>query len=281
MTSTCPLQTTAIAVAPNGGRKTKTEHPNLPLGAAELAATAADCLAEGAAMIHVHVRKADGSHLLDADAYRGVIDAIREKLGDRIVVQVTSEALGVYSASEQIEVVKATRPEAVSLALRELVREPADEAAFFRLLEWIRKEKVLPQIILFSPEEALLLEQMRQAGNLPFADVPVLYVLGRYTKTQTSVPADLLPFLAEGQPVFRHWSVCAFGQYETACLTTAGLLGGHCRTGFENNTALPSGKIAGSNAELVEILAGSLKGLGLELMGADELRQSVMNVLNG
>ena len=60
----------AIAVAPNGGRKTKADHPALPLTPAELAATAAECLEAGAAMIHVHVRDANGRHLLDADAYR-------------------------------------------------------------------------------------------------------------------------------------------------------------------------------------------------------------------
>ncbi|MGO8085386.1 3-keto-5-aminohexanoate cleavage protein, partial [Rhizobium leguminosarum] len=66
----------SIAVAPNGGRKTKLDHPNLPLKAAELAETAVRCKEAGEAMIHVHVRKKEGSHLLDADAYREVMSAI-------------------------------------------------------------------------------------------------------------------------------------------------------------------------------------------------------------
>ena len=38
-----------------------------------------------------------------------------------------------------------------------------------------------------------------------------------------------------------HWSVCAFGRREAACVTAAALLGGHVRVGFENNLTLPNG----------------------------------------
>ena len=64
----------AIAVAPNGGRRVKVDHPAIPLTAKELAETAAECLEAGAAMIHVHVRDAGGGHLLDADAYGKTTD---------------------------------------------------------------------------------------------------------------------------------------------------------------------------------------------------------------
>lgn len=54
---TSSLAPVAIAVAPNGGRRTKADHPAVPMTPDELAATAADCLAAGAAMIHVQDRK--------------------------------------------------------------------------------------------------------------------------------------------------------------------------------------------------------------------------------
>ena len=119
---------TAIAVAPNGGRKVKADHPAVPLTPAELAVTAAQCLEAGAAMIHAHVRNADGSHLLDADAYRDAIAAIRSTVGDKLVMQITSEALGKYTPAEQRAVVQAVKPEAASLALRELVPLGVDGA---------------------------------------------------------------------------------------------------------------------------------------------------------
>ena len=91
----------------------------------------------------------------------------------------------------------------------------------------------------------------------------VLYVLGRYSLLRTAAPSDLLPFLAPAAPRFAHWSVCAFGRREAACVTAGALLGGHARVGFENNLALPSGERAATNAELVGVVAGALDGLGL------------------
>src|SRR5215467_5824953 len=105
MESSMPDQNrVAIAVAPNGGRRTKADHPALPITPDELADVAAASLEAGAAMIHVHVRDRDGCHLLDAEAYRAVIAAIRASVGDRLVLQITSEALGIYQPEEQMRV---------------------------------------------------------------------------------------------------------------------------------------------------------------------------------
>jgi 3-keto-5-aminohexanoate cleavage enzyme len=270
----------AIAVAPNGGRRTKADHPAIPLTASELAETAASCLDAGAAMIHVHVRNRDGGHLLDADAYREAIGSIRSKVGDRLVIQITSEALGIYSPAEQIAVIKEVKPEAVSLALRELVPEDTGEADFAKLLLWMKTENVFPQIILYEPEEATRLADMQRRGLIPWASIPVLFVLGRYTKGQTSQPADLLPFLAPDRPRFAHWSVCAFGRHEAACVTTGALLGGHVRVGFENNLQLSDGKTAVENAELVAVVAQTLTGLGRDLQDGPGLRQTFFELLS-
>lgn len=261
----------AIAVAPNGGRRLKTDHPAVPIDARELGATAAECLAAGAAMIHVHVRDAAGRHVLDADAYREATTAIRAHVGDRLVVQITTEALGVYEPAQQMAVVKATRPEAVSLALREFLRSPEDEPPFADFLAWVRRERILPQFILYDPAEAANLVELQRRGLVPWSDVPVLYVLGRYTVGQTSQPADLLPFLSSG--TFSHWSVCAFGEEETACVVAGALLGGHVRVGFENNLWRPDGTPATSNAELVRLTAEILAATGRQTMAADELRE--------
>jgi 3-keto-5-aminohexanoate cleavage enzyme len=262
----------AIAVAPNGGRRTQTDHPALPITPDELANVASVCLDAGAAMIHVHVRDRDGRHLLDADAYRATIAAIKARVGARLVIQITSEALGIYAPAQQMRVVREVRPEAVSLALRELVPDAAHEAAFVSFLEWLHVEKIIPQIILYSPEEALRLEALQRRGLIPFENVPVLYVLGRYTVGQTSRPTDLLPFLATGMPAFRHWMVCAFGQNEAACVTAGALLGGHARVGFENNLFLPDGALARGNEGLVVAARHAIEACGLAAAPADMLR---------
>jgi len=261
-----------IAVAPNGGRRVKADHPAIPLGAADLARTAADCAAAGAAMIHVHVRKPDGTHLLDADAYRDAIAAIRRASGDRMVVQITTESLGIYGPAEQSAVLKAVRPEAASLALREFAPDAAAEPRFIELLAWMKQERVMPQIILYDPSEVRRLAGLLARGDLPWADMPVLFVLGRYSAGQRSAPRDLLPFIAADMPRFAHWSVCAFGQEEARCVAAAALLGGHVRVGFENNLLRPDGSWAASNADLVQAVADTLRPLALQPCNAAELR---------
>ncbi|MDQ0313577.1 3-keto-5-aminohexanoate cleavage protein [Amorphus orientalis] len=269
-----PRSPVALALAPNGGRRTRADHSAIPLTPSDLAATAEAAADAGAAMIHVHVRDGNGGHLLDADAYRAATTAIREAVGDRLVVQITTEALGIYSPEEQIALVRDLRPEAASLALREICPDEAAVPAFADLMTFMARERIVPQIILYAPEDAVRLAALRDRGVLAAADVPVLYVLGRYTPGQRSAPADLLPFLAPGQPSFGHWSVCAFGPREAACVATGAFLGGHMRVGFENNLHLPDGTTAPDNASIVRATAELVTAGGLELATADDLRRA-------
>nr|WP_295468171.1 3-keto-5-aminohexanoate cleavage protein [Mesorhizobium sp.] len=262
----------AITVAPNGGRRTKADHPSIPLTAAELARTAAECLEAGASMIHVHVRRPDGVHSLDVEAYRAATAAIRAEVGGRLVIQITTESLGMFAPAEQISMLKAVRPEAASLALRELAPDEAAEPLFADTLEWMRQHAVLPQIILYDPSEAMRLFAMIKRGLVPWTDIPVLFVLGRYSPNQTSRPSDLLPFLGPDMPRFSNWSACAFGRYEQACVMTAAMLGGHVRVGFENNLLMPDGELAESNAALVKAVSTAAKLLGLYPANAASVR---------
>ncbi len=270
---TAPTAPVAITVAPNGGRKIKADHPALPMTAVELADCAEACLSASASMIHLHVRDDQCRHVLDADLYRAAIDAIRARVGDRMVIQITTEALGIYSPAEQIALVRAVQPEAVSLALRELAPGPEHERELESLLTWMRHERIFPQIILYDREDQERLSSLLARGVIPSDDIDVLYVLGRYTASQQSEPADLLPFLAPGSHRFSSWSTCAFGVQEAACVTASALLGGHIRIGFENNMHLPEGTVASSNAALIEPVADSLRALGRTLATADTLRE--------
>ena len=264
-----------LTVAPNGGRKTKVDCPLLPLSADELARTAAECLERGASMIHLHVRDAEGRHCLDPEVYRATIGRICQEVGDRLVLQITSESIGRYSPAEQRAAVLKTNPEAVSLALRELAPEEADEKDYCDFLRKLKQMRIWPQIILYTPAEAERLGAMLKQGLIPFDKLSVLFVLGRFALTRTALPRDVLPFLAPEMPRFESWSVCAFGRREAACVTAAALLGGHGRVGFENNLALPDGARARSNAELVGAAAHALEAVGLQAQTAEGLRQEI------
>lgn len=267
-----PAAPIAIAVAPNGGRRTRRDHPALPTTPAELAHAAATCREAGAAMIHLHVRDAAGQHLLDAAAYGAALAAVRAAVGEGLFLQITTESLGRYLPAEQMAVVRAVRPEGVSLGLREFAGEAHDERTFADFLVWMKRERIAPQFILYTPEELAALAALCRRGLVPWDDPPVLLVLGRYTADQTSVPGDLEPFLAPGRPVFGHWMLCAFGRNEAACMLAAVTRGGHARVGFENNLHLADGSLAADNAALVAATVSVLERAGRRVASAAELR---------
>ena len=246
-----------VMVAPNGARRTKADHPRLPMTAEELAEEAAACVAAGATLIHLHVRDAAGAHVLDVDLYRAATDAVRRRVGDRMVVQVTTEAVGRYRPDQQIAVVRALHPEAVSMALGELIPDDAATDEATELLAWLQRERIAPQFILYTPAEVIRFHELRRRGVIPQARPFVLFVLGRYTEPAEVRPRDVLPYLKAHDADFP-WAVCAFGRAETACVLTAAGLGGHVRVGFENNLWLPDGSRAESNADLVtRVVAGA------------------------
>ena len=253
-----------VMVAPNGARRTKTDHPHLPITPAEIAREAELCCAAGASMLHVHVRADDGRHVLDADLYRAAIDAVRRTLGDRMVVQVTTEAGGRYSPAEQMAVVRDVHPEAVSLGLAELIPDDqsTDEAAAF--LAWLRQERIAPQYILYAPDEVARFHDLRRRGIIPQRRPFALFVLGRYAEATEAQPGDLLPYLAAHDAACP-WALCAFGRREAACVLTAAGLGGHVRVGFENNLWRADGAIAAGNAQLVEQVSAGTRLLGREI----------------
>jgi uncharacterized protein (DUF849 family) len=252
-------------VAPNGARLGKGDHPALPITPGEVAATAAACLAAGATALHLHARDAAGAHTLDPTIYARFIGAVRDAVGDRLFLQVTTEAVGRYTAAEQMAALRGLelRPDGVSLALRELLPEDAaDHGAVRDFLAWLIETGIEPQLILYAPEEVDRLAALRAAGIVPDSLRQVLFVLGRYRAPGEVVePRALLGFL-ERHPPGHPWMICAFGREETACLATAAALGGDLRVGFENSTRHGDGALAADNAERVGTIVDIVDRLG-------------------
>jgi 3-keto-5-aminohexanoate cleavage enzyme len=239
-----------ICVAPNGARRGKLDHPALPITPSELAKMAAQCCAAGARALHLHVRDEAGRHTLDAVHYRPALQAIRAEVGQQLVVQITTEAVGMYTPRQQIECVRAVIPEAASVAIRELIPTADDEGLAGEFFLWAADRGVALQYIIYSPEEASRLVQLVQRGVIADSRPHALFVLGRYTEGQRSAPADVLPFLRVW-PSAWPWSLCAFGDTEASCAAAAIALGGHVRVGFENNLLRVDGQLAADNSEQV------------------------------
>ncbi len=242
--------------APNGARKTRTDHPELPISAEELAECAESILQAGASVIHLHIRDDAGRHSLDVSRYRQAMDAIRSRVGDQLVIQVTTEACGIYNPAEQMAMVRDLRPEAVSLALKELCATDADEPVARDFFSWLRAERIMAQYILYSPGEVERFVRLRDKGVISDRRPFVLLVLGRYSDDLTGDPGELKSFTSILDPEIE-WAVCCFGRTEQQAATLAALNQGHARVGFENNLLLPDGTTAADNAALVRLAENS------------------------
>ncbi|TDF65469.1 3-keto-5-aminohexanoate cleavage protein [Cupriavidus sp. L7L] len=264
-----------VTVAPNGAYKQAADHPAVPLTAAALAQEARACLDAGAAMMHMHVRDAQGRHSLDAQAYRDALAAVKQAVGDSLLVQVTSEAAGVYKAPAQMAMVRELRPEAVSVGLREVAVPEIPESELAAFFAWLARERVMTQVILYDAADVRRWHALRARGLVPAGAWSLLYVLGRYSAGQVSSPHDLLPFLqvaAESDDALP-WAICAFGREENACVTAAAAFGGHVRVGFENNLLLRDGSRAPGNAALVAHAVQGGLTLGRPIADAADARR--------
>jgi len=260
-----------LIVAPNGARRNKSDHQNLPVTATELAEDAKLCLAAGATMIHAHARKANGSHSLEIDDNRRYYDLLKETVADKLVIQLTTEAVGIYPIAQQMAMVRAIKPEATSMGLREFIRADEDLEAARDFFHEVASFGTVAQYILYSAEDVRYYHQLKAEGVIPNNKHHLLFVLGRYSQGQHSDPSDLLPFVVEHKDQ-TPWAVCAFGRDEHRCVSTALSLSGDVRVGFENNLYNVRGQVADNNAVLVNQVVKTAHSMGREVMSAAEFR---------
>lgn len=165
----------------------------------------------------------------------------------------------------------AVAPEAVSLAIRELVPDPTAENTAAGFLEECIRDGRLMQYILYSPEDLLRYTELVARGIVPEENASLLFVLGRYPSREATGAANLDAFL-RGCTGRTPWFVCAFGMSEHPTMLAAAARGGHGRVGFENNIVLADGRVAPANASLVSELVESLPSSGRTLATAAQAR---------
>ncbi|PCH48432.1 MAG: class III aminotransferase [Hyphomicrobiales bacterium] len=248
-----------IMIAPNGARRTKADHQALPVTIQEIVDTAKACFAAGADGLHAHVRDAEQKHVLDAGLYRELIAEL-EIAVPQMDVQITTEAIGMYSPAQQRELVRAVMPKLVSVSLAEMTSDNDPNAAS-EFYHWAAEKGIAVQHILYSTEEFEMLAKHVRQKTIPSSHLQIIIVLGKYNKNQESQTSELIPFLklleTAGQQI--DWMVCAFGRSETECLTFAAEAGGKVRIGFENNFWNSNGVIAKNNAERVMDFFNTIK----------------------
>ncbi|WP_245848260.1 3-keto-5-aminohexanoate cleavage protein [Octadecabacter ascidiaceicola] len=244
-------------VAPNGARRTKADHPALPITVDEIAACAKECYAAGADGLHAHIRDSAGGHLLDADKYRHLISRVREVVPE-MAIQITTEAVGIYDPDAQMRIALTSGADMVSASIKEISGAGASKARAF--YQQAQTNGIAVQHILYSLEDCNLLEDTIGRESVTDPRLEVIFVLGSYGGAKDATLGDLDIFTSwmNKREVSPDWAVCAFGPAEVACLAKAVACGGKCRVGFENSLVLSDGTVASNNAQKISDLLAVL-----------------------
>ena len=241
-----------IMSAPNGARRQKSDHPALPITPDDMASCAEQILSEGASILHLHVRDNTDGHSLDVDHYRASITAIRDAVGNNLIIQATSESVGIYTRHQQMDMVKTLKPEATSLALRELCPAEDDLLEFSLFTKWIKDEHIFPQYILYNQADFDRFETYRKQGVFHEENPFVLFVLGSYSEADEAATKQLKQTTLRASTP---WAVCGFDTNEKNSVIHAAQNHGHIRVGFENNLWRDENELLKDNGEMIRFSA--------------------------
>jgi 3-keto-5-aminohexanoate cleavage enzyme len=266
-----PMPSDAILTAAIvGAEVTRAQTPHLPITAQEIADEAARCREAGAAVVHLHVRNADGTPSQATDLFRAAIDRIRTKT-DVIVQTSTGGAVGM-SIDERSGPL-GCRPEMATLncgtlnfgndvfvnsrpEIRDLARR-------------IRAAGSMPELECYEVghiDEALgLLLEGLIAAPLHFQ-----FVLG--VPGGIGAREQVIQFMAAQIPAGSTWGVAAVGRHQKSMTEAALRLGGHARVGLEDNIYLSKGVLAEGSAPLVRQAADFARSIGRAPVDPDRAR---------
>jgi len=243
------MQPVIITAAIVGAEVTKAQQPNLPTTPQEIIEAAVDCYKAGAAIIHIHVRDAEGNPTQDAGIFREVVEGIRA-LCD-VITQVSTGGAIWMSADERLQSIEC-RPDMATLTTgtvnfgegvfmnnRGLVETFAG-----RLLDY----GIVPEIEIFDTG---MVDEATRLRDMGLITDPIHFDFVMGVPGGMRADAATLVHLVRSLPAESTWSVAGIGRHESTLGTLALAMDGHVRVGFEDNIFYRRGQLAQSNAELV------------------------------
>jgi len=227
-----------INLAPTGMVPTKEMTPHVPVSTEEILEDVERCRAQGAAIIHVHAREADGKPTHRAEHFAPIVSGIRA-IDPELVVCATCSgryAVDLESRAEVLSLEGDAKPDMASLTLgsSNFVRQASVNAPDIirGLAERMRERGVMPELEVFEPGMVAFGRHLVDTGVL---DAPcyVNVLLGN-PGTSRLTPGALAAFLAE-MPDDWTWALAGIGRHQLAANAMAIAAGGHVRVGLEDN----------------------------------------------
>lgn len=259
-----------ITAAVNGAETMREQNPNVPYTAAEIATEAVKCREAGAAMIHVHGRKADGTPTQDRETFGQILSAVRAQ--SDILVQFSTGGAVWMDVEQRIEALD-LRPDMATLTTGtvnfgdDVFKNtiPMIKTIASRLSQFhIQPEIEIFEIGMMDTALKLLAEGVL---NAPLHFDFVLGVPGAI-----AARPEYLDFMVALLPSGSTWSVAGIGRHELPLAYKALEMGGHVRVGLEDNVYLSKGVLAQGSWELVEKVAERARELGRRPVAPDEAK---------
>jgi 3-keto-5-aminohexanoate cleavage enzyme len=242
---------TLLTIAPTGAETAKSDAPALPVTIDELVETAKACEAEGAAMVHVHVRDERAESTIDVGRYREAVAALRATTD--LVVQVSTGG-AVTDAEERRLAVIDCEPDGASLSLGTV--NFGDDIFVNRwgfivaLYQKMQDRGVVPEFECFDLGHLATLHRLlAKHGPPPGGHVHVDLVCGvpgGMPGTAAAV-AHAVTMLPDGAT----FSATGVGRTTLPVALAALAHGGHLRVGMEDTLSFGPGEPVRDNAQLV------------------------------
>ncbi len=245
-----------ITVAITGSLPKKENNPAVPITVAEQVESTHEAFEAGASLVHCHVRNDDQTATSDPEKFGRLMEGIRRHCPGMIIQLSTG---GRSGAGRERGGMLHLHPDMASLATGSCnfptrVYENSPD-----LIDWLagemRRYNVKPEIEVFDLsmlfKAAEMVADSRIVGNLH-----VQFVMG--VKNAMPVDREVFEFyvatlnrIAPGAT----WTGAGIGRDQLLLNRWSLELGGHCRTGLEDNVRFDKTRLARSNAELVARVA--------------------------
>jgi 3-keto-5-aminohexanoate cleavage enzyme len=257
-----------LTAALTGPIATKQDNPHLPTTPEEIAAAAAAAYQAGAAVVHIHLRDAQGLPTADLAVARRTVELIEAACP--VLVQL-STGVGLDVAYEDRMRLVELAPRMATLNVctmsfgRGEFRNPP--AGVRRLAARMRELAIKPELEIYDSGHLDVVHTLiaEDLIELPITCSLVLGVQGGMSATP-----DNLIHLVGKLPAGAIWQVIGVGRANLP-LTAIGLaMGGNARSGMEDTLWLRRGRPAQSNAELVERMASLAITLDREIATVEQ-----------
>jgi uncharacterized protein (DUF849 family) len=263
-----------ITVAITGSVPRKKDTPAVPVTVAEQVESTHEAYEAGASIVHVHVRDENENPSSDPDRFGAFQEGVRKHCRDMIVQFSTG---GRGRGADQRGSMLHLRPDMASLAtgsvnFPNMIYENPPEL-IDSLAAAMIKYDVKPECEIFDLAMLYAAAEMVKDGRLK-GPAHVQFVFG--LKNALPPRREILEFeVAQLKQVLPDatWTAAGIGRSQLELNHWALELGGHCRTGLEDNIRFDKSRLAKSNAELVARVAELCGQYGRPVASARQARE--------